>query len=69
MSWIQLLKVSFVLGLALYLTFIITGFLLGFILPFLPLSFLGVLAGLVNIVITIVAMGLVGAVVLKYVVR
>jgi len=67
MSWGQLLKVSFVLGLALYVTFIVTGFLLSFVMPFLPLGFLGALAGLVNIVITIVAMGLVGAVVLKYI--
>ena len=67
MSWGQLLKVSFVLGLALYVTFIVTGFLLSFLMPFIPLGFFGALAGLLNIVITIVAMGLVGAVVLKYI--
>lgn len=67
MSWLKLFKVSFVLGLALYITFIVTGILLAFILPYLPLGFLGPIAGLVNIVITIVAMGLVGAVVLKYI--
>lgn len=67
MSWTKLLKVSFILGLALYVTFIVTGFLLSFVMPFLPLEYLGVLAGLVNVVITIVAMGLVGAVVLKYI--
>lgn len=67
MSYSNLLKVSFVLGLALYVTFILTGFLLGFAMPFLPLGILGAFAGLVNIVITIFAMGLVGAVVLKYI--
>jgi len=67
MSWFKLFKVSFVLGLALYITFIVTGFLLGFVMPYIPLGVLGPVAGLVNIVITIVAMGLVGAVVLKYI--
>jgi len=67
MSWLKLLKTSFILGLALYVTFIVTGFLLSFVMPFIPLGFLGALAGLLNIVITIVAMGLVGAVVLKYI--
>jgi len=67
MSWGTLLKTSFILGLALYVTFIVTGFLLSFVMPFIPLGFLGALAGLLNIVITIVAMGLVGAVVLKYI--
>ena len=67
MSWFKLFKVSFILGLALYVTIVVTGFLLGFVMPFIPLGFLGAFAGLINIVITIVAMGLVGAVVLKYI--
>ena len=67
MSWLKLFKVSFVLGLALYITFIVTGLMLAAVMPFIPLAFLGTLAGLVSIVITITAMGLVGAVVLKYV--
>ena len=67
MSWFKLFKVSFVLGLALYITFIVTGLILSSVMPFIPLSFLGTFAGLVDIVITITAMGLVGAVVLKYV--
>ena len=67
MAYGKLLKVSFILGLALYITFILTALGLGFIMPFIPLGFLGAFAGLVDIVITIVAMGLVGAVVLRYV--
>ena len=67
MGWIPLLKVAFILGLALYITFILTALGLGLIMPFIPLGFLGAFAGLVDIVITIVAMGLVGAVVLRYV--
>ena len=67
MGWGQLLKVSFILGLALYVTLILTSFGLGFVMPFIPLGFLGGFAGLFEIVITIVAMGLVGAVVLRYI--
>ncbi len=67
MSYAKLLKVSFILGLALYVTFIVTGYLLGFVMQFIPLGILGGFAGLVNILITIVAMGLVGAVILKYI--
>lgn len=67
MAWGKLLKVSFILGLALYITLILTSFGLSFVMPFIPLGFLGGFAGLVEIVITIVAMGLVGAVVLRYV--
>ena len=67
MAWGQLLKNSFILGLALYITYILTALGLGLIMPFIPLGFLGAFAGLVDIVITIVAMGLVGAVVLRYV--
>lgn len=67
MTYGKLLKVSFILGLALYITFIVTALILAAVLPFIPLAFLGTLAGLVNIIITITAMGLVGAVVLKYV--
>lgn len=67
MAWGKLLKVSFILGLALYITLILTGLLLSIVLPFIPLGFLGGFAGLIEIVITIVAMGLVGAVVLKYI--
>lgn len=67
MTYGKLLKVSFILGLALYITFIVTGLILAAVMPFIPLAFLGALGGLVNIVITITAMGLVGAVVLKYV--
>jgi hypothetical protein len=67
MAWIPLLKVAFILGLALYITYILTAIGLSFIMPFLPLAFLGVFASLVEIIITIVMMGLVGAVVLRYV--
>jgi len=67
MTYGNLLKVSFILGLALYITFIVTGLILVSVMPFIPLGILGSFAGLVNIVITITAMGLVGAVVLKYV--
>jgi ABC-type Co2+ transport system permease subunit len=67
MAWIQLLKVSFILGLALYITYILTAIALSFVMPFLPLGFLGVWATLVEIILTIIAMGLVGAVVLRYV--
>ena len=67
MSWFKLFKVSFILGLALYITVILTGMALGFLMPFIPLGLLGGFSGLVSIIITIVAMGLVGAVVLKYI--
>jgi len=67
MAWGKLLKVSFVLGLALYITYILTAIGLGIFMPFLPLAFLGAFATLVEIVITIVAMGLVGAVILRYI--
>lgn len=67
MAWGKLLKVSFILGLALYITFILTSLLLGLILPILPMGALGAFQGLIEIVMTIVAMGLVGAVVLKYI--
>jgi hypothetical protein len=67
MAWGKILKVSFILGLALYITFILTAMLLSIFMPFIPLGYLGVFSGLVEIVITIVAMGLVGAVVLKYI--
>lgn len=67
MAWGQILKLAFILGLALYITYILTALGLGLIMPFIPLGFLGAFAGLVDIVITIVAMGLVGAVVLRFV--
>ena len=67
MGWGQLLKVSFILGLALYITLILTSLGLSFVMPFIPLGFLGAFAGLIEIILTIVAMGLVGAVVLRYV--
>ena len=67
MSWIKLLRVSFILGLALYITVIVTNMGLVAIMPFVPLSFLGTFASLAYMIITIVAMGLVGAVVLKYI--
>ena len=67
MTYGNLLKVSFVLGLALYITFIVTGLILAAVMPFIPLGILGPLSGLVSIAITIIAMGLVGAVVLRYV--
>lgn len=67
MTYGKLLKVSFILGLALYITFIVTGLILAAVLPFIPLGILGPLAGLVSILLTIIAMGFVGAVVLKYV--
>ena len=67
MGWGNLLKVSFILGLALYVTLILTSLGLGFVMPFLPLAFLGAWASLFEIIITIVAMGLVGAVVLRYI--
>ena len=67
MAWIPLLKVAFILGLALYITYVLTALGLSFFMPFIPLGFLGAFAGLVDIVITIVAMGLVGAVVLRFV--
>lgn len=61
------MKVGFILGLALYITYILTALALGFVMPFLPLQMLGDFASLVNIVITILAMGIVGGVVLRYV--
>lgn len=67
MAWIPLLKVAFILGVALYITYILTAIGLGFIMPFLPLAFLGVFVTLVEMIITIIAMGLVGAVVLRYI--
>lgn len=67
MSYAKLFKVSAILGIALYITFIVTGMLLAAVMPFVPLSFLGTLGSLVYMVIQIVAMGLVGAVVLKYI--
>lgn len=67
MSWFKLLRVSFVLGLALYITLIVTNMILAALMPFVPLSFLGTFGSLANMIITIVAMGLVGAVVLKYI--
>jgi len=67
MAWGKLLKVSFVLGLALYITYILTAIGLGIVMPFLPLAFLGAFVTLVEIIITIIAMGLVGAVVLRYI--
>ena len=67
MAWGQILKLAFILGLALYITYILTALALSLFMPFIPLGFLGVFAGLVDIVITIVAMGLVGAVVLRFV--
>jgi len=67
MAWGKLLKVSFVLGLALYITYILTAIGLGIVMSFLPLAFLGAFVTLVEIIITIIAMGLVGAVVLRYI--
>ena len=67
MAWIPLLKVAFILGLALYITYVLTAQGLGLIMPFIPLGMLGPFSGLIDIVITIVAMGLVGAVVLRFV--
>ena len=67
MGYGKLLKVSFILGLALYITFILTSLALGIVMPFIPLGFLGAFAGLIDIVLTIVAMGLIGAVVLKFI--
>lgn len=67
MAWGQLLKVGFILGLALYITYVLTALGLSFIMPFIPLGFLGAFAGLVDIIITILAMGLVGGVVLRFV--
>jgi len=67
MAWGKLLKISFILGLALYVTFVLVALGLSFIMPFIPLGFLGPFAGLVDIVITILAMGLVGGVVLRFV--
>jgi len=67
MAYGKLLKVSFILGLALYVTFVLTSLALGLVMPFIPLGFLGDFAGLIDIVITITAMGIVGGVVLRYV--
>lgn len=67
MAWGKLLKVSFILGLALYITYIVVAILLSIFMPFLPLAFLGDWRTLVEIIITIIMMGLVGAVVLRYV--
>ena len=69
MSWVKLLKTGFILGIALYVTFILAGLGLGLILPFLPLAMLGAVGGIVYIVLQILSMGLVGAIVLKYIVR
>lgn len=68
MAYGKLLKVSLILGLALYITYILTSIALGIVMPLLPLAFLGVFSSLVEIVITILAMGLIGAVVLRFVV-
>lgn len=63
----RLVKVAFILGLALYITYILTSIGLGIVLPLLPLGFLGMFQGLVEIILTILAMGLVGGVVLRFV--
>lgn len=61
------MKISLILGIALYITYVLTSIALGFVMSFLPLQMLGVFAGLIDIVLTILAMGIVGGFVLRYV--
>ena len=63
----QAVKIAAILGLALYITYVLTALGLGFIMPFVPLGLLGPFAGLISIIITILAMGTVGGVVLRFV--
>lgn len=67
MAWGPFLRISLILGIALYVTYVLTAIALGFVMPFLPLEMLGVFAGLVDVVLTILAMGIVGGLVLRYV--
>jgi len=67
MAWGPFLKISLILGIALYITYVLTSIALGFVMSFLPLQMLGVFAGLIDIVLTILAMGIVGGFVLRYV--
>ena len=61
------MRISLILGITLYITYVLTSIALGFVMPFFPLQMLGVFAGLVDIVLTILAMGIVGGFVLRYV--
>ncbi len=59
-------KKGFMIGLVLFITFILSNMLTGFILPFLPLGALGPIGGFVGFGIQIFIMGIVGTYTLKY---
>ena len=64
----KLLAKGFMLGLAIFVTYIVSGFGLGIIFSIIPiLSFAGDFDWLVGLFLQILAMGLVGAVVFKYI--
>ena len=59
---------GFTLGIAIFLTYVISGFLLGIVFGIIPiLSFFGDFAWLVSLILQILSMGLVGAVVFKFI--
>lgn len=66
MSWTSLLWKAFVLGIGLFITFFISGFIGGLFIGFLPLGFLGGFEVYVYWGIQIIIMGLVALGILKY---
>lgn len=65
----KLAATAFILGLALYITYILSSWIFGFVAPFLSpiLGFFGPLAPWIMIALQIMMMGLVAGFILKYV--